>query len=546
MARIPILQDPSQLQTGNRTLRTPDLPAVTNAGIAKGLADVGAVAMDISEKAKRANDVTNLTNASIEMQKAQLEFATFQQETPDETKWLPKWKEINSRLEGQFSQMPMTPDARAQLQNRLTTWSTNGTIQVQASAFKQTGQRMMDASELAKMQAIKTKNPSAYKDSLNDRVAAGFLTPEAAAVEYAVVEDAIKTKDAEDLRNQIPELIRMGNQGDANAWIQLKEVNDKLKELGVLDAKNYEIAQKQAEMGESKSLIESRIYGYNGMAVDLKRADELIDLQKDDLTPEIQMQLRADIVKAKKAYLNQDLLNFANRMARGEAIDGNSFFSQYADDAELQDIRAKINESVPVDPTVQAKLYFEMLNDIDNFNPATAKDQDPQELVRLANKAAVVLPKLPPQLRSILSESLDAKMSGREAKGIVAEGEKKARSMLLEIVKKKENSFFSGYGQDRKIIEGKEAEWAAFQQKLFNLETKASERIKDVKDTKQLNEILMDVMGEDYISAKKQKYMPEPESGFDKKPGPWKGDSSLNLPSGENLPFPFTSLLPRP
>jgi hypothetical protein len=149
MARIPILQGPGQIQTGNQTLRVPELQAVNNQGIAQGLAKVGQVAFDISERAKRAQDVTNLTNASMAMQNAQLEFAKFQQENPDESAWMGKWDELQTKLKTDFDKMPLTPDARLQLQYRVTNWSTRGTIMVQAEAFKQTGKRTAQAFENA-------------------------------------------------------------------------------------------------------------------------------------------------------------------------------------------------------------------------------------------------------------------------------------------------------------------------------------------------------------------------------------------------------------
>lgn len=174
MARIPILNSPGQLQTGNQTLQTAQLPAVTNASIGKALGDVSSVAFDISKKAKRANDVTHLTNASLEMQKAQLEFATFQQGEADESKWLPKWQELTTKIEGNVSKMPLTPDARAQLTDRFSKWSTNGTIAVQAEGFKQAGVRM----EASLQDAVTSKNyPAAYQN-IDDQVANNQLLPE--------------------------------------------------------------------------------------------------------------------------------------------------------------------------------------------------------------------------------------------------------------------------------------------------------------------------------------------------------------------------------
>jgi len=174
MARIPILNSPAQINTGNQTLQTPQLPAVTNASIGKALGDVANVAFDISEKAKRANDVTKLTEASLAMNQAQVDFATFQQENPDESKWLPKWQELQNGIKGRFDQEELSPDARLQLADRFSSWGTRGTIMVQSNAFKQAGQRMEQSIE----NAAKSKDYGAARQGVNDAVKAGLILPE--------------------------------------------------------------------------------------------------------------------------------------------------------------------------------------------------------------------------------------------------------------------------------------------------------------------------------------------------------------------------------
>ena len=108
MARIPILQDPQQINTGNQTIQTPNLPAVTNASIGKAMGDVSNVISDISEKARRANDVTKLTEASLAMNKAQADFATWQQspEGQNEKDWLPKWESLQNDIKSTFRPEP--------------------------------------------------------------------------------------------------------------------------------------------------------------------------------------------------------------------------------------------------------------------------------------------------------------------------------------------------------------------------------------------------------------------------------------------------------
>lgn len=511
MARIPILQSPTPQATGNATIKTPDLPAVTNAGLGKALSDVGQVASDIYEKSKRANDVTHLTNASLEMQKAQLDFATFQQSEPDESKWLPKWQDLQNDIKSRFDQKELTPDARVQLTDRFSNWATRGTIMVQANAFKQTGQRMDATVELAKRKAVESGDLSTFKRVQEDRRAAGFGMTETDALEYAQVEDAAKAKKIQSLRAQESEYMRRGNQGDSEAWIALKANYEQQKELGGLDEPNYKLAQQQANMGELQSLIQSRITGNDGLPVDLGRAKKLIS--ESDLTPQMKAQLENDVSMARKRYANQDIISFTNRMANGEAIDGNDFSSQYMESAELMDTRSKINEAVVVTPEQEARFYLDTMAAIDDFNPDMAKEGNPSEVVKMA-KAALGIRKSPPHLRNLLAQEMQLKMSGSEDKSIIADGEKTARDMLLQIVKSKEAEFFTGSGADKKLNPAKTSEWMKFQQRIFDRMGEVSRRIKDVKDTKNINQIVSDVLGEDYVKAKKSAYIPDNQSGF--------------------------------
>lgn len=513
MARIPILQDPQQLRTGNQTIQTPNLPAVTNASIGKALGDVSNVVMDISEKAKRANDVTKLTEASLAMNQAQVDFATFQQENPDESKWLPKWQELQNSIKSRFDQEELTPDARLQLSDRFSSWGTRGTIMVQANAFKKAGERMDATVELAKNEAVKTGNLSLVTDAQKSRAAAGLSQgPEFDALEFARVEDASKAKRSQDLRQEEAELMRLGNEGKLSAWVDLEQNYNQQKELGALTEKEHARGIKQVVAGAEKAIIQSRINGWEGMPVDLTEAKRLIRDSKE-LTPKDRMELQYEADQAGNRYANQDLINFTNRMARGEAVDGNDFTSQYMGEAELASVREKINEAVPTTPEQQAAFYLETRKIIDDFDPAKAKENDFNEMAKVA-KAALAIRKSPPHLRDMLSDAMQAKLSGSETKGIVADGEKKARSTLLELLKKTENSFFTGSGESKSIIKGKEKAWADFQQKVFNMETELSERIKTVKDTENLNKIIFDVTGSDVSEAVQNSMMAPTQSGF--------------------------------
>lgn len=243
MARIPILNDPAQLRTGNQTQQTAQLPAVTNASLGKALGDVVNVASNIQEMSRRANDVTYLTNASLRMNEAQKEFATFQQspEGQDETQWLPKWKELESKLQGEIGSMPLTPNARAQLTNRFSEWSTNGTINVQSSQFKQAGVKMDALGEMAKRQSFETGNTKIYDDHVDDSVNAGLVLPQVGENLKARNADEVKRKTIADLNAQIPLLNQAAKNGDKTAPERLVEINDKLRTLGAVSGEQAKL-----------------------------------------------------------------------------------------------------------------------------------------------------------------------------------------------------------------------------------------------------------------------------------------------------------------
>jgi len=503
MARIPILQDPAQLRTGNQTQQTAQLPAVTNASLGKALGDVANVASNIQEMSRRANDVTYLTNASLRMNEAQKEFATFQQNEPDESKWLDEWKRLETSIQSEVGAMPLTPNARAQLTNRFSEWSTNGTINVQASQFKQTGKRMDDAYKTAVLQ----KDYSSARQNLQDQHNNGFKTKEELELGNAGLDLQQKSDAVSELRSMVPDLVARGSQGDLNAWAELKINYDNQRDLGEISDKEHAFKMREVDEGEFRSVVYTRINGTDGMPVDLTRAAKMTD--ESDLPSQQKLEIMSDIEKARKRYANQDLLSFANNAAQGRAISGNDFDSKYMNPAELAETRAKINDAMPVNPTDEASMYIKTLDMIDGINPDTIQERNPSEVAELA-KVAMQISKAPVYMRDKLSSALDSKLSNKEEKSIVTEGQRKGREMLNTILKSEESKFYNGYGADRKVIESKIPEWLQFQNRIFKMERDIDQRVKGIEDVEKINKIVLDVTGPDYESSLQQPYRSAP------------------------------------
>jgi len=501
MARIPILKDPGQLNTGNQTQQTPNLPAVTNASLGKALGNIGEMAMDISEKAKRADDVTKLTEASMAMNKAQMEFATFQQspEGQDEKQWLPKWQEMQTKLEQDFNATELTPEARLRLNDRFSDWSMRGTINTQANAFKKTGQRMEDSFKAV----LLGDNFDAARQNIQDQVSGRLLTKEEGDYRLAVVDGRQKTKQLTELTRQAPELIARGNQGDMPAWQELKSNYDQQKDLGYISEGRHKDLLRYADEGEFKSVIYTRINGTDGMAVDLTRAAKMAE--ESDLPSQQKLEIMDDIEKARKRYANQDLLTFANNAASGGILNANDFDSKYMGPAELQETRAEINKATPISETEIAATYIQTLKQIDAIDVNAIETQNPMEVAKIA-RVALTIPMLPTYMRDGLSSALQAKLSNKEEDSIISDAQRKAISMMETIMKDKESQFFVGYGTERRVPDNKKPAYLEFQTNVWKQQQEVIKRIQAMDDTQKIDKVILDVLGKDYREAAKNPY----------------------------------------
>lgn len=529
MARIPILQDPQQINTGNQTAQTARLPAVTNAAIGEALGNVANVAFDISKKAKRANDVTKLTEASLAMNQAQVEFAAWQQspEGQNEKDWLPKWQELQNSIKSRFDQEALSPDARLQFTDRFSSWGTRGTIMVQANAFKQAGQRMDATVDLAKRQAVETGDPTIAKQAFEARRAAGFSMREVDEVEYAQVLDAVKAKQIDSLKQQKANYIQAANNGDKAAWVNLAETNDKLFELGALDKENYDLATKQAVQGQLQTDILSQVNG-SDVKVDISGARKMVE--QYDLPEGVKEDLRKEIDGYEKKYGNEEILKAMDDLATGKLTAGAQFDSQYLRPAAVAEVRDAIDKARPPSPEDETEMYLSGMKAIENLDPELIKRNDPEESLEFV-KVAAAIRRAPAHVRDRMSDALRGKLSGGEDVSANATAMRLARDTLSDILSAKKSDYFDTKDGKQVIKPAKVGDWIKEQARIMSMENDFEKRIKAIPNPtdKQYIETLNAVMGQDVTAARQKIYMPPTDSGFE--PVPDKGPLRLDLPA---------------
>lgn len=475
MARIPILRDPGQLQTGNLTLRTPELPAVTNQAIAKGLGDVASVAMDISEKAKRAQDVTNLTTASMEMQKAQMEFADFQLKNPDESKWLDKWKEINTRLEGEFGSLKLTPDARLDLNQRFTTWSTRGTTMVQADAFKQTGRRAAQAVDNAIQAGFTTGDFGPAKQAVTDYNKLPLPEEDREAMRLQLA-SAEKKYAAESFQSEV-NMARERYDG-----IALMNAVEKASAAGALPP------NKRAEFEDEAKRLEAV-----GTVRQIADVDPIVAKAKlkagefPELTPDEKMRMESYSEGVLRDFQQRETASFADFVVNGGKADDFKFQWNLSDATQ-----AKLREAAKVTPIMSedqaAALRLELEARIGKYDQD--KDPDRIEMVRIsrdldAYKTAV------PYMASDLAMQWGAKKSGEKSENYqqmdIADHDDYVSKLYTPQLK-------ALTGDDGAIIKGKEAEYRRLLQEATELKKAYRRQLNDKTTPKDAKKLSQDVL----------------------------------------------------
>ena len=448
MAIIPRLPTPAQIQTGNLTLKTPQLPAVTNAAIGEGLAKVGQVAFDISEKAKRAQDVTHLTNASLAMQNAQLEFATFQQQNPDEKTWLPKWQELQGKIKTDFDNVELTPIARAELQDRLTNWSTRGTIAVQAEAFKQTGVRAEQSIQNAFNFGKQTGDFGPARQAVKDYQASGLPLPEHVDAFNLSIDAAEKQKATQDFDTRY----RMAR--DANDGISMFNLASEARQKNLISQAEFEQADLLSQQVEEKNAF-AQMAVENPVEAKKKLSDKSIFRTLSD-NDKAALANQADGIL--KDYQARERLDFADHVLVTNGTEGFRFQWNTSPSE-----RAKIiEEAKPADKLTDiqiARKKLEVEAMIERYNPSA--DTTGMGALFITKNILEVQRALPQFATELSSMWNDAKKGGKKGEFSMEIGD-----FDDFLAKEYGNKFKALEDRDGNLKPGKENEFRNLQQEV--------------------------------------------------------------------------------
>lgn len=523
MAKIPLLADPAQLQNGNQTLKTAQLPAVTNQSLVKGVDAIAQVSEGIMMKSRRAKDLTAMTSLDLAKSKAQIEFAKFQQENQDEEKWLPKWEETVGVIQSQAGEMSLTPEARQAVTSDLTSWSTRGTITVQAEAFKQAGRNARLAVDTAIQVGDQTGDYGPARKAVRGLRENNLISPEEEENTLVGI-DQKETQQGQQLyKAQRAEAIRTDN------WTAVKALDDEAERVGFLKPEERETLNGEVVRGQVTSDLLKVADSNPRQALQMAKDSDLPRQDKDYLEREIQNKL--------VNFERGEMASIADKVATGAIKNGDDVKFEYiTSPAEQEEIKQKINALPPTANELVGSM-LDLRGEIADFDSYGFQSGDKASMMKYVDINARIA-KLPPSQRDDISKLWEkAKASQLSVKDTwVSTGEK----IINEYYKAEELSLFDkdGFG-GRKLKKGKEKEYAELKLKVTRMENDLKKLMPEDPKDAQAMDVINQVTTGSIIQQRKSSYMPpaKVQSGF--APIPAKGVEPAMPGGGGSIAFPI-------
>jgi len=478
MARIPLIDGPQQLQTGNQTAKVAQLPVQPRSATGEALMQVAQVADRVMELSIRADDVKNMTEANLALQDEQMRFAKFQQENAgNEDAWLPAWQESVANMEKKIGELRLSPQAREQMSLRLSKWSTEGTIQVGAESFRQKGKNAMQSVRNAITKGGQTRDYGPARDAITNLRDSGIVpseTADAMEIEVDGLEQQTYVQDYKEMRSQAVL---------ENNWELVSQLDEQAFKRKVLSDAQYGVRKKEVIDGQLSYDILKTAETDPAAAREMIKAWDLPETDKKRLEAHIETQDRT--------LKLTELGDIADKVATGEIKRGDDVeFKYITSPAERQKIVSEINAApLSLDEMVLESLALESA--IDTLDVSTFGNRSPETMGKLISLSARIN-NLPEHMRGELKAKLEKRRAGEnpdDRTAFIADG----LGVLTDLVKRRRGEFFD---KNKLLIKGKEKEFAAFELEITRMSNTIKSRMPQNPTPKQAADIIFQVTGE--------------------------------------------------
>lgn len=300
------------LESGNQTMQTVRVAAPTD-DLGRALMNAGEVGVRLAGAYAQVNDARQLFEAERDMQGTVMEFAKWQQENPDESKWLGEWEKRTSKIKELNDKRALTADGRLALERSATGFLRNQTFSIQQSAVKQAAFRARKAGENSMEAAKANGDEQGYNAAVDVMARSNVIFPEEA--------DGLKQEGAR--------------------WFQTAKIEKEFTDLRMMARDNPAMARELAAEGvKHRGLTEAMRF---------------------------QIEEEADITERRNRA--EAITEYRRRIGIGE------FPAEMKDDPRLTDLdRAELSQGALEKPSNDGELFQRALTKIESYTP-TANDE---------------------------------------------------------------------------------------------------------------------------------------------------------------------------
>jgi hypothetical protein len=454
MARIPILQSPTAQATGNATIKTPNLPAVTNAALGEGLSNIGQAGFKMIEMKNKADDISNVTTATLSMNDADKQFLDYQRSPEgmnDDANWAAKWSELSTKVANDTKSMALTPQARLQLESKLSNWSTNGSIRVQADVFKQSEARVINSIE-------SLINAKKYDEAAAAAEAARSVLP---GTQVDGILNKTTQQKQQDLRQDLTATMEAANKGDPEAIKAIPEMLEEAKKAGAITPVNFGLALKGNE--RTKLFREDS---------DLRYADpkqHILKLKNRNYLPEISEEDRSQLTNLAENvlidYQKGEQKNIVDKVLDGSINNAEQVqpYYIYMDKSQQTELEKIFINPAPTDKSSADIIYSRATNLIRSYD----KNQDPENTGQIEIASLIArLKKFDPTMTLPLTDQFNEALK----KG-APDGYSKHSSVIHQtLTESRQGGFFGDPGDDKKPEDYKKRSDTLMKQHQMELE----------------------------------------------------------------------------
>lgn len=478
MARIPIAPLPGQLDSGNQTVRTAQIPVEARSATAEGLMAVADTSARIMKLAAEADDFKNMTEAGMAMQDAQMSFAKYQQEhAGNESAWLDGWNKHVESVKTKVAEMRLSPTAREQMTARLSKWATEGTIQVNSEVFRQKGKNAVQAVKNAETVGMQTGNWEVHGQALQDLRNTGILSePQIEALELEGKGSRIMQM-SQDYKAQRAEAVRDGD------FATVSQLDEEAFANNVILEEEFKLKQKQNVEGQLIADIQKQAEVDPIKAKDALKTFELPAVDRRNLEALIETELRNKQVS--------ELSEIDDGVATGAIKRGQDVQFRFVTSPAEQ---KKIRDAIDAAPPSVEELTLEMIDleaAIDSFDYESFGNNNPATMREFIGISARVSA-LPSHVKDQISSKWQARRNGTlpsTKESFVSTGLK----VINEMVKKRRDEFFD---KDKNLREGKREEFSRFEMDMTRMANAIKKLMPENPTPQQAMEVINAVTGE--------------------------------------------------